>query len=491
MPRYQPNLTDRGGDGDLRSIAEQRAAIGLATPDALDRRAIWSEVRVPSAGLVDGYYPHRIAERIHNAPARAICVSGGVRFGKSLGLAMEGVVWTPYSDLIWLAGNSYDLCRQEFEYMAEALTSLGWTNEDLISMPRVKYQPCAMETEWGCRIETRTLHDVNTFVARAPDFIGVCEPGQAPAETLAKSRERLSTRRGRLWLAGTFEDVTSSWYEDVWRRWARWPNAESGKSISLPTWLNTYTFPGGKLDPEIVAIRTSYESLNEFLLRVAGVPVTAQALVIGDYWEPRRNLDADLRFMPTSRESAMLLPVELAIDPGFSGGSHYVVEAIQVINGVPYVVDELAVQSLVHEEVIQLCRQRPWWPNVTGGVIDPYAGGSHIYGAVSPKDVWWTQARVNLRLAPRWPVDDSITRLCHDLRDPVTSRANLFVSGNCSRLVWEMSHWRRIRTKEGYGKPSDKNCDAVKALSYWLADRYNRLQGVGFDTPIVRPYTWN
>jgi len=402
---------------------------------------------------------------------------------------MEGITWAPHSDLIWIAADTYDLTRQEFEYMMEALVSLEWTSANLVSLPKPRYHPCAMETHWGCRIETRTLHDVVAFAARAPDLIILCEPGQAPSDTLRAARERLSTRRGRLWMSGTFEDIPEAWLEDVWRRWVRWPNEESGKSYSVPTWLNRYSFPGGRHDPEIALLRASCRSMNEFLLRCAGVPAPQIGLVIGDAWQPRRNILPNMEFEAADR-NGRVIPVELAIDPGYSGGSHYVVEAIQRHGKDRYIIDEVVQQSLVHEGIIQKCIAWPWWKNVTGGTIDPYAGDSHIFGSLSPMEVWWKQAKIRLRMPPRWSVEDTVSRLCCELCDPIDGSAHLFASPRAERFIWEMTHWRKRKTRGGFGPPTQHSCDAAKAVAYYLSWQYNIVQTGVAETPVIRPYTF-
>lgn len=424
-----------------------------------------------------GYQPNRIIRQAHFHPARALLIAGGVRGGKSLSTAMEVLPWTFHSRLIWLAAETYDLSRQEFEYILEALLSLDLTSAGHFSMPRMRYSPCLVDTVFGCRIETRSLTDIETFASKAPDLVAICEPGQAPAATLAKSRERLSTRRGRLWMAGTFEDIKESWMEDVWRRWVRWPNPESGKSYAVPTWLNKVSFPGGRLDPEMIALRNSYPTTNEFLLRCAGVPVAGSAMVIGDYWQHRKHVVPALEYRPVHQGAP--LPVELTIDPGYSGGSHYVVLAIQHLGATKLIIDEIAVQSKVHEAVIEICKSKPWWRNVIGGTIDPYAGGNHIYGALSPQESWERLAGVRLRLPPRLGVEEYVSNLCAELRDPQSQQSRIAISSRCSRLIWEMTHWRKKKSQGGdYSQPSATNCDAVKALGYYLADRsFTRLAG--------------
>lgn len=467
------------------SIAEQRAAIGLSTPSSEEREAIWANIDIPSAGISGmdgGYRVHRIVKRFHDGPQRFCAEGGGLRGGKSLGLAAEATVWTPHSNLVWLAGETYDLCRQEFEYIAEALTSLDWVQD--ITMPKNKYQPCALETPWGCRVETRSLHDLGaagqgaSLVARAPDFIGICEPGFAPAETLKHSRERLTTRRGRLWMAGTFENAMV-WFTEIWKKWVHWPNADMGKSIAIPSWLNIASFPGGRNDPEIKSIERTYATFTEFLVRWGGVPMASGALVMGNYWDEKKHI-ANVEFEPYDGDGNKL-PVRLAIDPGYSGNSMYTVEVLQPRGSMWVVVDEVAVQSLVHEEVIDLCRTRPWWKHITGGIIDPNAGTSHVYGSASPQEVWWTYGRVPLRPSMKSSVDDSVSRLQFMLRDPATGKTKLLLSPRCERAKWEMTHWKRVATKEGLGEPSKINCDALKALAYFFTAEYTKEALGGYD----------
>lgn len=468
----------------IPSIEEQRGAIGLSTPLPEERQYVWETLSIPSANILEetgGFRPHRIVQRLHDGPWRYVAEGGGLRFGKSLGLACEATVWLPHSNLIWLASETYDLSRQEFEYLAEAATSLGWVDD--ITMPKNKYQPCAFETIWGTRVETRSLHDLgaagqgNSLVARAPDFIAICEPGFAPMQALRQAQERLTTRRGRLWMAGTFENA-QTWFTETWKRWTRWPNVEMGKSLATPTWLNLHSFPGGKQDPELLLQRRQSASFREFLMRWGGVPMASVALVMGEHWDERKHVSQTVEFQQLELDG-MRKPVFITVDPGFSGTSNYSVLAIQELKPNYFgIIDEVSVQSLVHEDVINLCRQRPWWRNVAMGVIDPYAGVNHVYGSTSPQEVWWTYGKIPLHAAPRLEVEELVSRIQFSMRGP-DGRSHVSVNPGCKRLIWEMTHWRRVTTREGLGKPSDSYCDSIKALGYFLSTRYtegiNRL----------------
>lgn len=464
------------------SLEEQRASIGLTTPRPEERDYLWSQVTIGAPADISpetgGYRPHRVIKHIHDGPWRFLAIGGGLRGGKSLSLAMEVIAWLPHSQLIWLAAQTYDKCRQEFDYILDAAQSLGWVKS--YSKPRKKYDPCYLETTWGCVLETKSLHDLgsdggdSSLVARAPDFIGICEPGFAPAETLKQARERLTTRRGRLWMAGTFEKA-NIWFVETWEKWTRWPNDDMGKSFAVPSWLNTKSFPGGRHDPEILQIERAYPNLREFLVRWGGIPLKSEALVMGAYFDEKKHVRSDIEFQPYDREGAKL-PVYLMVDPGFSGDSVYAVLAAQKFGNAWVVIDEVAVQSLVHEEVIDQCRTHPWWSHVVGGIIDPYAGVNHIYGSLSPQEIWWRYGRVSLQPSIRLDVEDVVSRLQFVMRDPQNATTKVTFSDKCVRLVWEMLHWRRKRTREGLGAPSDINCDAVKALAYFMSAKYTEEQ---------------
>lgn len=461
----------------LPSITEQRASIGLTTPGVGERHALWESLDIPQAGVLarnGGYRPHRIKERLHVGPWRFVAEGGGLRGGKSLGSAVEGISWLPHSNLIWLAAETYDLTRQEFEYMAEGATSQEWVNS--ITMPKNKYQPCAFDTPWGCTVETRSLHDLGSagqgasLTARAPDLIIICEPGFAPAETLKQARERLTTRRGRLWMAGTFEQA-NTWFTELWHKWVRYPNEDMGKSMAIPSWLNTASFPTGRADPEIQSIKKGYATLREFLVRWGGVPLASEALVMGAYWDQKKHVRSDAEFQMYDNEGHKQ-PVYLAVDPGYSGNSVYAVLVLQKRGSMWVCIDEVIGRTLVAEEVIDLCRTRPWWGHVAGGIIDPYAGVNHVYGGFSPIEVWWRHGRVVLQAAPRYEVEDVTARLQLVLRSPENGRTALIVNSVCKHLIWEMEHWRRVKTRDGLGEPSKIQCDALKALAYFMSAKY-------------------
>jgi hypothetical protein len=388
---------------------------------------------------------------------------------------MEAIPWAFHSDLIWLLGPDYTQTRQEFLYIVEGLVSIGATDSNKISMPQTKAQPCSLETEWGCTIETLTTQDPEKIASKAPDIIFMCEPGQIQDGIYERAIERLTTKRGCLVMAGTFEENTYTWFADKWAKWRHWPNGEDARSFSVPMWANTHTFPGGRQDPEVLKIERTL-SKDAFLRRIAGIPTPSRKLILGDIWLPKLNSGKanHVGWYPFIRkENKELKPVELFIDPGWGSESYYYVGVVQKDAGKYRVVDEVAVQQMTHKEVAKLCMTKSWWPNVSSFVVEPWGGESHSLGNQNCIEAWVEETRMNTFIpAPRLPLDERITYLRDCLRDPETGEANIvFNEKTTPRIQWEIGHWRRSNVKSNASKPpspSKMHCDGIKALASWL-----------------------
>lgn len=482
------------------SIKIARESIGLTYPTPAEKRKIWSKIQVPSARIgEEGYRPVPEIEKVHMHPARVRHLSGAARLGKSLFMAMEAIPWAFHSNLIWLLGPDYAQTRTEFIYIVEALISIGGTESRMISLPQAKSQPCSLETNWGMTIETMTTQDPEKIASKAPDVIMLCEPGQIQDGILDRCIERLTTSRGALILAGTFEENTFTWFQDKWFKWRKWPNREDAKSFSVPMWANTYTFPEGKTDPEILRLEALLPR-DQFLRRVCGIPTPSRRLILGDVWKPA-NSDGTpnhVGWHPFTRKiltgaNPILKPVELFVDPGWGGDSYYYVGAVQWEtddqgNETYSIVDEIAVQYMTHQQVCHLAMSKIWWANVVGGVVEPWGGDNHSLASNTCIEEWREHTRLNLRAAPKLPLDERIGFLRDTLYDPVLGRSRLFFNEKSTpHIQGEASKWRRRTIRSDATKaarPSELHCDGLKGLASFLTDRMpSRTLG---RRPIVR-----
>ena len=413
------------------------------------REVLWARV---------GYRPSAAQRAAHDCSARIRLIAGGERAGKSRSAAMELFGRLLDGQLYWLVGPDYDLCRPEFEYVLDACRRIN----AVASVRHPSIGRCELTTRTGARIVTRSAYEPERLAGEAPDGILGCEAAQLPSSVFPRLRGRIAERRGWLWLSGTFEG-SRGWYADKFRAWrhGRRPDA---RAFSIPTWDNRALYPGGRQDPEIAALEALFPP-DLFMERFGGVPCPPSTLVFREF-DPRIHVDA--------RARASGAPVELAVDPGYAGA--YAVLAIERRGAEVAVIDEVYLRRTVVGDVIGACRQRDWWPRVCGGVID-VAGRQH-HAAPSQIEVWASLAGVRLR-SHTVPLRSGIDRLHTFLRDPVSGRARLTVAPTCSNLIEEFGLYRYHEASD-LGPiselPIDRDNHAIKALTYWLFDRFGAIE---------------
>ena len=421
------------------SLAAQRAV----------RDLLWERV---------GYRPSPAQLAAHDCPARIRLIAGGERAGKSHSAAMELFGRLLQGRLFWIVGPEYDLCRPEFEYVLAACRRIG----AVATVREPATARAELITRTGARIVTRSAREPERLAGEAPDGILACEAAQLPAAAFLRLRARVAERRGWLWLSGTFESARG-WYADKFRAWQLTQPSES-RAFSIPTWENLALYPGGRKDPEIADLEAMFPP-DLFMERFGGVPCPPSTLVFREF-DPRLHVSA--------AAAASGSPVELAIDPGYAGA--YAVLAIEQRGSDIAVIDEVYLRRTVAGDVIAACRQRPWWPRVRGGVID-VAGNQH-HAAPSQVEVWASLAHVRLR-SHRVLLRDGIDRLRTFLRDPVSGSPRLAIAPQCRWLVREFGLYRYhddSDLKSVSEDPIDRDNHALKALSYWLYDRFGPVE---------------
>ena len=413
------------------------------------RDLLWAKV---------GYRPTAAQLAAHDSEARIRLVAGGERAGKSRSAAMELFGRVLEGHLYWLVGPEYDLCRPEFEYILDACRRID-------AVASVRYpgsSRCELITRTGARIVTRSAREPERLAGEAPDGILGCEAAQLPPSVFLRLRGRIAERRGWLWLSGTFEG-SRGWYADKFRAWqlAKHPEA---RAFSIPTWENRTLYPGGREDPEIADLEAMFPP-DLFMERFGGVPCPPSTLVF-------REFDSRVHVQPRARASGSA--VELAIDPGYAGA--YAVLAIEQRGPDVAVIDEVYLRRRVAGDVIAACRKRPWWPRVRGGVID-VAGRQH-HAASSQIEIWASLGSIRLR-SHTVPLRSGIDRLRTFLRDPSGGEARLTVAPECRNLIEEFGLYRYHEAsdlKPISEIPIDRDNHAIKALTYWLFDRFGAIE---------------
>ena len=416
--------------------------------------------------------PEQLA--IHDSPARIKLVAGGERSGKSKCSAMEMMSRFFEGKLFWLVAADYERTRAEFTYICDALGKLG-----LEFVATKQLDPGEINVIGGFRFATKSAKDPRKIAMEAPDGILVCEASQIDYETFLRLRGRLAEKRAWMLMSGTFE-TSLGWYPELYNRWLL-PNSEDAQSFSLPTWSNLTIFPGGRQDPEILALEQA-SSKEWFEERYGGRPCPPRGLVFPEFQNSIHTGSGGLfDFDPA-------LPVEIWVDPGFQHA--YAIEAVQKKGEQLFIVDELYETGLVTQDVISAIRQRPWWNQIRGGAIDIAAIRSQ--GLPPVVEIWAKDAGIVLR-SNYVQIKDGVERLKSCLKvNTITNRPIILINSRCRGLISELGgcpspldgqtrvyKWKLDRDGNIIGDvPEDKNNDASKAVCYGLIDMlgYTRSQ---------------
>lgn len=444
----------------------------MRLPSWTQKQTIWRAV---------GYEPNAAQSPFHKCRSRRVLVAGGERAGKSFSVAKEVLTRVPFGSLFWILGPDYEQARAEFQYLLDDLSLLGAIANPHRNVSQPRVGPWWMRTKSGQVVETKSAKHEERIASRAPDGIVMAEAAQQSYAAYLKTYGRLSQEKGWLLAVGTFEG-SLGWYPDVFNRW-QGANDEGGVSFSLPTWSNLARYPGGREDPEIRTLEGLYPA-DLFQERFGAIPCRPEGLVFRDF-----------DFATHVRELGDVyagIPVELAIDPGYAGA--YAVLAIQQAGPFVHVVDEVYERGLVAQEVIALCKSRPWWGQVrkrssgqTGGVID--VAGTQHQGLNSHVEVWASEGDVGLRYQPV-SIEQGIQSLRVLLKDPGTGEPRIFFDarmrserdgrGFARGTLAEMGLYRYGTAMDGRPiseTPIDANNHGLKALGYWAFDRFGPVGG--------------
>lgn len=438
------------------------------------------------AALAHDWSPEQ-AEVIHTN-SREILVSGGERGGKSYTGAEYGNVRFPYVDLLWLVGKDYERCQSEFEYMAEAMKSIGAVVGENIHTPKngqwdmTLTLPLSRDKDRRALVKTRSLQDWLKVGSEAPDGVIICEVAQIALQEYKRVCDRTSEKRGWVIGTGTFEG-SLGWYPEMWKLYQL--PGQDGISFSLPSWSNRHVFPGGYDDPEIQRLKAKH-SEDYFNERFAAIPAPPQGLVFPEF-----------RYLTHVSELELFdAPVELWIDPGYDGA--YAVEAVQIVNDVIYVVDEIYGREVYTAEIIEACLQKPWWKLVKGGVID-IAATQH-QGGVRPIAEEWLKSEAKLYLSSMKVEEAAGRDRLHTFMkvNPIDHVPRFIVNATCHGILSELGvcpnpfteeaepyKWKKNSIGQIVGQaPEDKNNHAIKAVIYGIVSKFG-YAGKGGGKPLT------
>jgi len=406
-------------------------------------------------------------------------VSGGEQAGKSLIAAKELVVrhidGGMEKKLYWLVAADYERTRAEFEYLVQDFTRLGLLTRDVSK----RIDPGHMVLKDGTRIETKSARDPRTIAMKAPDGIIGCEASQLDLLTYHKLQARTGPKRGWLFMSGTMEGGLG-WYPGLIQAWAA-PGREY-QSFILPTSSNTYLYPGGENDPELLRLRQQMPD-DLFKERFEGVPCPPSGLVF-----PEVRADVHVRDVEWDENEV----VHLAEDPGYNHA--HAILAWQVINGQIRIFDEIYERGRTTEDLIDhILAQRPWWKALSGAgirlVSDPSYKDQH-HAMTSVAETWMAKTGL-YAFGEKVRVNEGTERLKTFLKvDPLSGEPGIIIDPKCQGLLSEFGlaldpfdsqqhvyRWDTDREGNIVGQqPKDIYNDAIKAMIYGVCDVFGMVR---------------
>lgn len=417
---------------------------------------------------------------------RIIMGTGGERSGKSYSLsAIGGLDIGPrlkddgeIDDSLrryWIVGPDYRSCRPEFSYIYDALLALDAVEE--VSTPRDDNSPWSLTTRWGVRIETRTSSDTKKLSSFTVHGAWMVESGMQEEEAFRKLRGRVSETRGWILIVGTLEE-TNPWYVDRMNEW-QGENEYGAEAYSLPTWSNTAIYPLGYDDPEIVSLRNTLPE-DYFAFRYAARPMKSSSLVLPEF-DRKLHVVKDLEYVPPGSYLETSSALELAIDPGFHS---FAIAFVQEVGDTLHVLDAIYERNAIVQDLIPKLKSHSLWQYVdstNAGVIDVASKQHHAN--MSVMDIF-RQEGIHLR-CKKHPLATSVMSLRNRLRPrPITGRPGILlssrlrsgyvVSGKTVKAVGPMSEFDLWKRSPHTSEPDKMNCDLLKALAYYILDRYGQ-----------------
>lgn len=422
---------------------------------------------------------------------RFTLVTGGQQAGKSVVAAKyletRSLEIQDRPALYWLVGADYERTSAEFEYLRGDFTKLGW-----LTYASKRVDPGLIILDDDTRIETKSAKDPRRIAQKAPDGIVLCEAGTHELETFHRVRDRVGPMRGWVLLIGTLES-SFGWFPALAQQWRG--GYDGRKSYVLPSWSNTFLYPGGRFDPEILSMEadSSPEWFNE---RQAGMASPPQGLVFKEF-------NPEIHIKPIKWEPDF--PVHLWEDPGFGTQSAHALMAAQIINGQVRIFEEFYHRGLITQEIIEMVNKRPWWKGVKFLVSDPNYKDQH-HSMTSVAEQWMKETGLYAS-GDRFKINIGTERLKAFLKpDPVTHEAKIIFDPSCHGILSEFGYegcpldgpdkgrvaayqWKLDRLGSVIGdSPEDKNNHSIKATIYGLIDNFGYGMTIGSDT--IRVKRW-
>src|SRR5215471_20743380 len=235
---------------------------GSTDPDPTPRQRV---IRADALYSRLEFFPHPGQRQMLSSPARFFVADCGRRWGKSLAGPHKNVpkMLLKKPTLGWIVAPTYDLGEKEFRVFWNILMERMRVPVDKTkTYYSTRTKSFRITTSWGSSVEVRSAEHPESLVGEGLDWVIMAEAAKLKQSHWEKYiRPTLADKRGSADFVSTPEGF--NWFYNAFMD-GKNPDLPDWDSIQSPTWQNTVMFPGGRQDPEIVAIEKTTPSKEVF-----------------------------------------------------------------------------------------------------------------------------------------------------------------------------------------------------------------------------------
>lgn len=430
------------------------------------------------------YFPHQGQRKLHSTQARFKVMDCGRRWGKSTSGPHDKVpkMLQKKPVLGWIVAPTYDLGEKEFRVFWDILV-----NKLKVPLDRgktfnsLRTKDFRITTAWGSSIEVRSAEHPESLVGEGLDFVIMAEAAKLKLSHWQKFiRPTLSDKRGDAIFVSTPEGF--NWFYDLYMQGQSIdPSFSDWWSYKSPTWENTRVFPGGRADPEMIAVEN--ELAKEVFDQEYGAEFTSFAGRIYSEFDEGYHVLPNYKFNPD-------WPNYLAFDFGFR--NPFVCLNIQVDpSDNVYVWDEYYYSNITTPEHARRLKSIIQW-RVDGGWHDPAGAdeaASIIQGFHNTRE-YSNRHLVNFQSTPapnEWKSGVERVKEWLKLRpisdemgyDTEKLAPKLFISRDCRQTIREFNTYRvkehtdkMMEARDAKDEPRKKDDHAMDAIRYFIAGHF-------------------
>lgn len=427
-----------------------------------------------------GYFPHDAQKQVHYDATRHRALSNGRRWGKTLLGGKEAECMAFVKNYMgqpaqgWIIGPEYADCEKEFRVLYDTFRKLGIDQVSSKFLHNVENGNMRVHTRWGFDVQCRSAKHPESLVGEGLDFVICAEAGRLHRNMFTEYvRPSLSDKRGWSLMTGVPEVATSSallfW---AWER-GKNPTKTQWNSWQVPSWTNTFTFPGGRNDPEILDAEDDLTE-DEFRRQYGGEFVERVGRVMSE-WDDAIHIK-NLEYNPH-------WPLFAALDYGFTNPWVWLWIQVDPFNNV-YVIGEHRWQMKDTDEICDEILQNSHFMSLLDKTVCIYAPPAEPNETNVLKRKLSRPVRTNTggEINPRDRMTNSLLkqRPSHLPDGHPDKKPQMVTDASCHELQWEMRtgyRWpeHKNESKNLSENPMDKDNHGPEALGRFVKGHMERI----------------